>query len=164
MKVLEDYRWHDLSIMNDEDIDYEALPEEVLADLAFCGELYIATSSVLELSSRESKFVVPVTWKILSNSVGDQYLQSAALEALFDMDREKAVTYMMQTMPTFPPYVLNTAMNLLIMRRNELMNMFDSAATVITKRLSEIGEEAEYPKAEVRGRFFRSFKNAQAVP
>jgi len=69
MKVIEDYRWHDLSIMNDEDIDYEANTSEVLADLAFCGELYIATSSVLELSSRESKFVVPVTWKILSNSV-----------------------------------------------------------------------------------------------
>lgn len=158
MEVYDHYRWHDLTIMNDEDIDYEALAEDVLVKLAFSGELYMATSSVLELSSRESKAVVPVTWKILSHSLGDQYLQSAALEALFEMDREKALTYIMDNMQRFEPYLLNTAMNLLIMRRNESMNMFNSAATVITKRLSELGEEAEYPQPEVRGRFLRLFQ------
>lgn len=163
MKVIEDYRFTDLTIMNDEDIDYDALPEEVLVDLALSGELYMATSAIFELSSRESQFVVPVTWKILSKSLGDQYLQSAALEALFDMEREKGMAYIYENISTFPPYLLNTAMNLLIMRRNELLNLFDSATTAITKRLSEMGEETEYPKQEVIGRFLHSFNNLQPV-
>jgi hypothetical protein len=51
--------------MNDEEVDYVTLPEEVLTELALGGELYMATSAVTELSIRHSEAVIPITWLFL---------------------------------------------------------------------------------------------------
>ncbi|MGB0389506.1 MAG: hypothetical protein ACPGWR_32195, partial [Ardenticatenaceae bacterium] len=104
----EQYEWDYLTLMNDEEVDYETLPEEVLTELALGGEWYMATSAVTELSIRQSEAVIPITWQILSKSLGDQYLQAAALSALFEAQREKALAYMLNHAATCEPYLLNT--------------------------------------------------------
>ena len=104
----EQYEWDYLTLMNDEEVDYETLPEKVLTELALGGELYMATSAVTELSIRQSEAIIPITWQILSNSAGDQYLQAAALEALFEAQRENALAYMLNHATTCEPYLLDT--------------------------------------------------------
>lgn len=51
--------WANVSLMNDEDIDYTLIPEAVLQELALGNELYIATSALVELWMRESYRITP---------------------------------------------------------------------------------------------------------
>jgi hypothetical protein len=155
------YDWNNLTIMNDEDIDYSTLPEEGLAKLALSGELYIATSAVVELSIRESEAIVPVTWEILSKSLGDGYLQAAALEALFEADLKKAAVYMSKHARSCHPYVLNTIMDLLMMTRNDSDSRFESTSVLIstiTERLKGLDSEVQFPKPDVKARFLKLSK------
>lgn len=82
-----------LMMMNADDIDYSNLSEDMLQTLALDDELYVANYAIAELSRRESKEASSVAWQILSNSLGDCYLQTAALKILFHMNREKALNY-----------------------------------------------------------------------
>jgi len=108
------HEWNNLSLMNDEDIDYSIIPEAVLQELALGNELYIATSALVELWMRENSVVAPIAWKILSTSHGDLYLQATALSALFSVDKEKALNYMSEKVVDCEPLLLNEIMKLII--------------------------------------------------
>ncbi|GAA6615893.1 hypothetical protein [Scytonema sp. NUACC26] len=72
-----------IDFMTDDDIDYGSLSEDVLKQLALGDELFIATSALVELRLRKSDMAAMVAWEILSNSLGDKYLQATALSVLF---------------------------------------------------------------------------------
>ncbi|MDM8551645.1 hypothetical protein QUF72_16275 [Desulfobacterales bacterium HSG2] len=65
-------------------IDYAALSDDVLGQLALGNELYIATSALSELSGRNPTLTVPVAWQIIATGHGDYYLQKLATELLFE--------------------------------------------------------------------------------
>ena len=60
----------DIIMLDDYDIDYAALPDDTLGQLALCNELYIATSALSELSERNSTLVMPIAWQIIATEHG----------------------------------------------------------------------------------------------
>ena len=50
----------DIMMLDDYDIDYTVLSDDVLGQLALGNELYIATSALNELSSRNPTLSVPI--------------------------------------------------------------------------------------------------------
>lgn len=74
----------DIMMLDDDDIDYAALSDDMLEQLALCNEFYIATSALNELSGRNSILTVPVAWQIIADKHGDYYLQKLAVELLFE--------------------------------------------------------------------------------
>ncbi|MDM8549007.1 hypothetical protein QUF72_02970 [Desulfobacterales bacterium HSG2] len=74
----------DIMMLDDHDINYAALPDDILGQLALCNELYIATSALNELSERNPTLTVPVAWQIIATEHGDYYLQKLAAELLFE--------------------------------------------------------------------------------
>lgn len=73
-----------LIMLDDTDIDYTALSDETLGQLALENELYIATSALNELSSRNPTLIVPIAWQIIITEHGDYFLQKLAMELLFE--------------------------------------------------------------------------------
>ena len=128
-----------LLLMNDCDIDYSTLNESMLKQLALEIEPYIAQSALAELHLRESSEALPTALKILSRSQADQYLHGAALEILFRMDRDNALSYMIEFAPNCEPHVLNTMLDLLLYEsdfRYELAVM-----RLITQRVKSLSDE-----------------------
>ncbi len=83
----------ELTLLGNEDIDYTCLTDDILSKLTLGDDLFIATSALSELASRRSPQVVPIAKEILCQSVGDRYLQAAAIESLFHVSPEQAVLY-----------------------------------------------------------------------
>ncbi|MDM8521427.1 hypothetical protein QUF64_15375 [Anaerolineales bacterium HSG6] len=73
-----------IMMLDDYDIDYSALSDDILGQLALGNELYIATSALNELSRRNPAVIVPVAWQIIVTEHGDYYLQKLAMELLFE--------------------------------------------------------------------------------
>jgi hypothetical protein len=74
----------DIMMLDDYDIDYTTLSDDVLGQLALGNELYIATSALNELSRRNPTLTVPIAWQIIATEHGDYYLQKLAMELLFE--------------------------------------------------------------------------------
>ena len=74
----------DIMMLDEYDIDYTTLSDDVLGQLAVGNELYIATSALNELSSRNPTLTVPIAWQIIVTEHGDYYLQKLAMELLFE--------------------------------------------------------------------------------
>jgi len=128
-----------LLLMNDCDIEYSSLSESMLSQLALEIEPYIALSALTELLIRESSEAVPTAVKILSGSLADQYLRGTALKILFRMDRDNALSYMIELAPNCEPYVLNTMLDLLLYESDfkyELATMRQ-----IAQRVNLLGDE-----------------------
>lgn len=83
----------EITLLGDDNIDYTSLDEGILSKLTLGDDLFIATSALSELASRRSPQVVPIAQEILCQSVGDRYLQAAAIESLFHVSPEQAVVY-----------------------------------------------------------------------
>ena len=118
----------ELTLFGDESIDYEALSQELLADLALGDDLFIATSAIAELAIRDSTKTVCVTEKILANFMGDRYLQAAALESLFKVKPKQAIIYMKSYLDTQDPYIMNSISELI----SENLSYFDTLPVKIT--------------------------------
>lgn len=103
-----------LLMMNDDDINYDHLSEDILATLALELEPYIASSALVELSARESTLLIPISQKILSNPLSDQFLQATALEILFEAEANQAMTYMLEYALHGGSYLLDAIIDLMI--------------------------------------------------
>jgi hypothetical protein len=149
---------NELMMLTDDDIDYGDLPLDILEQLAFGDELFIATSALGELSRRDSSIAASVSWKILSCFQGDCYLQAAALEVLFQFDREKALNYIRTQAQSCNPYILNSIMQLMIENESDFKSdTTSSLVSIVLQRLKEFDSEAQYPEPEVRKNFLNTY-------
>lgn len=89
----------DIIMLDDDDIDYAAFPDETLGQLALCNELYIATSALNELSVRNPTLTVPIAWQIIATKHGDYYLQKLAVELLFEHAAGSVTQFVRQNKP-----------------------------------------------------------------
>ena len=150
--------WANLSLMNDEDIDYSLLPEDVLKKLALGNEFYIATSALMELWVRESSATAPLAWEILSNSHGDRYLQATALRVLFRTNKEKALDYMIRQAQECDIFVLNEMMQLIVENPSDFTWAYDSSVVrIIFEQLKKLEDEQELIDKEVRDSFLKLY-------
>ncbi|NET62052.1 MAG: hypothetical protein F6K47_39845 [Symploca sp. SIO2E6] len=150
--------WNNLSLMNDEDIDYTVIPEAVLQELALGNELYIATSALVELWMRESSAVATIAGKILSTSHGDCYLQATALDVLFSADKEQALNYMSEKVADCEPLLLNEMMTLMIENPSDFVP--SSTSTIfqtIIERLKNLRDEQEWIEPDVQQDFMQLY-------
>ncbi|MEI6044888.1 MAG: hypothetical protein WCS37_11090 [Chloroflexota bacterium] len=113
--------WQNLTVLDHDQIDYKSLPEKALESLALSNELYIATSALVELSIRESKLAPLVASQILSNSLGDSYLQASALSVLFKMERKQALDFMRKHTTFNDPILLNKIMELIMENEDDFI-------------------------------------------
>jgi len=155
--------WNNLSLMNDEDIDYSIIPEALLQELALGNELYIATSALVELWMRENSEVGPIAWEILSTSHGDLYLQATALSALFSTDKEKALNYMSKKVVDCEPLLLNEIMKLMIDSPSDfLLSSTYRILQTTVERLTNLKDEQAFIEPEVKQDFMQIY-NASAL-
>ncbi len=154
-----------IDFMTDDDIDYSSLSGDVLKQLALGDELFIATSALVELRLRKSDIAAMVAWEILSKSLGDKYLQAAALSVLFDMNQEQAINFMLKQTQYFDLYILNTVMELMI--ENEAAfksNQASFMVTLVKKRLQELNNLTKLPEPdEVTDRFFHIYGDVKKI-
>lgn len=122
---------NDLMMLADDDIDYSSLSVETLKELALGDELFIATSALGELANRDRSLGAEVAKGILLESRGDRYLQSAALEILFQRNREQALDYMVRYAKECDRYILHTIMELIIENKDD----FKSGIALSVSRL-----------------------------
>ncbi|NES18312.1 MAG: hypothetical protein F6K41_05125 [Symploca sp. SIO3E6] len=155
--------WNNLSLMNDEDIDYSIIPEALLQELALGNELYIATSALVELWMRENSAVARIAWEILSTSHGDLYLQATALSALFSTDKEKALHYMSEKVVDCEPLLLNEIMKLIIDSPSDFVPSSTSKIFQTTiERLTNLRNEQGFIEPDVQQELIQLY-NASAL-
>jgi hypothetical protein len=127
----------------------------------------IATSTLGELASRNSSVAAKVAWEILSDSRGDRYLQAAALETLFQGNRELALDYMSQHAWDCERYLLNTIMELMIENSSDFQsNLALSVSSIVHEQIKKMNNQEEFIAPEVIDSFLNLYceaGNFQAV-
>lgn len=103
----------ELTLLGDEEIDYTSLTDDILSKLTLGDDLFIATSALSELASRRSPQVVPIAKEILCQSVGDRYLQAAAIESLFHLSPEQAMVYIKSYHGARDSYITDSVLQLM---------------------------------------------------
>jgi hypothetical protein len=73
----------------------------------------------------------------LSKSLGDKYLQAAALSVLFDMSQEQAINFMIKQTQYSDSYILNTIMELMI--ENEADFKSEAASSIVGRYSNSLG-------------------------
>lgn len=153
-----------LDFMTDDDIDYSNLSEDVLKQLALGDELFIATSALVELRLRKNAIAAIIAWKILSKSLGDKYIQAAALSVLFDMNQEQAINFMLKQTQHSDSYILNTIMELMIENETDFKSEpASSIVNIVKERLRELDNSIKFPEPEVRDRFLHIYGYAVKI-
>lgn len=155
---------NELMMLTDEDIDYSNLSEETLKELALGDELFMATSALGELSRRKSSLAALIADEILSQSLGDCYLQANALEVLFDLNRKQALDYISEKGLYSNSYILNTIMELMIENESDFKR--GSALSLITfvkERLKEFGSCEKFLEPEVRDYFLKLYGSIENI-
>jgi hypothetical protein len=104
--------WEYKTIADDEDIDYNSLPDEALKAFALGNDLFMANSALAELAMRENNLAEIVADEILTKQLGDQYLQVAALEILFNKNKTKALKQASSLIPHADLYFVNKTIEL----------------------------------------------------
>lgn len=85
----------DISMRLDEDVDYLALDDETLFDLAARpGDQFIATSALAELSRRNAPGTRAAALAILTGTWADRHLRAFAIPTLYEVDRRGALDIM----------------------------------------------------------------------
>ena len=121
---------NEILLLNDDQVNYAALPDETLVALALAEDMFIATSALVELARRKSPLAASVACNILDELRGDSLLRSSALETLFAVDRERALTYIAAHTLSADPPLVGTIMELMV----ENSDIFHVAATATTTR------------------------------
>jgi len=88
---LTDADYANLTMLGDEQIAYEKMSDSVLSKLALSGDLYIATSSLVELDCRHSPLAGEISAKLVGGRSADVHLQSIAFRVLFETNPKQAV-------------------------------------------------------------------------
>lgn len=147
---------HELMMLTDDEIDYNTLSDDELKELALGDELFIATSALGELENRNGNLGAEVAWEILSNAKGDRYLQAAALETLFQCNRELALDYMKEQAQKCDRYLLKTVIDLII----ENPSVFSSGlgwpvSRLIRERIKSFKDEEQFIAPELIDSFWK---------
>ena len=116
----------ELTLLGDQEIDYDTLSDDILAELALGDDLFIANSALSELTIRKSIKTISVAQQILDQSYADRYLLAAALQSLFKMSPAQAVGYIKSYAMRGDAYINNSIAEL--MMENE--SYFRAASTV----------------------------------
>jgi hypothetical protein len=154
----------ELMILADNQIDYNTLSTENLKELVLGDELFIATFALGELANRNSKLAAEVAWKILSKSKGDHYLQAAALETVFQSNRELALDYMSRHAQEGNYYILNTIMELMIENKNDFQSgMPLSVSCLVYEQIKKLNDEEDFIEPEVKNRFLNLYTQVKNV-
>lgn len=128
-----------LLLLTDQEINYATLSDELLEHLALESDPYIATSAIDQLGLRKSPVAIETAEHLLTHANREHFLQSSALRVLFAMDRQRALTYMLDHVSHAHPQVLNTLVELLLYEsdfRDELR-----LAVALKQRISGCEEE-----------------------
>ena len=149
---------YDISIMSDDQINYNSLSEITLRDLVLGDDLFVATSALATLAMRKSNLAGELAGKILENMLGDDYLQSAAINILFDSDRSRSLELLIERMATCKPYIFNTILELMIQNTD----VFKSTATypivrLALERIDQVTKPSKWPSREVLDSFLEIF-------
>jgi hypothetical protein len=149
---------HELMMLTDDEIDYNTLSDEELKELALGDEMFIATSALGELENRNSNLGAEVAWEILSSSKGDRYLQSAALETIFQSNRELAWDYISQHVWDCDRYILNTILELMIENPSDFQSALASSVFLLVReRIKNLNQEEECISPEVIDSFLNLY-------
>jgi hypothetical protein len=150
----------ELLFLNEDEIDFKILSDEVLRDLALGPELFVATSALGELTNRNGPLGLGTADEILSEGIGDRYLQASALEAVFDLDWKRALAYWRQHIDDCDPYLLNSTIRL--MTDASYQDFFQSGpgAEIVGRvraRLRQHSPVERYPQAELIEKFHQLY-------
>lgn len=156
---------NELMMLTDNQIDYSGLSEAELKELALGDELFLATSALGELASKNKSIAANVAKVILSNSRGDRYLQAAALETLFQCNRGQALDYISkyamecvhEAHPDDERYILNTIMEIIIENQSDFHSGLGwSVFSSVSERIKKMNSE-EFSDPEVRDSFLNLY-------
>jgi mRNA-degrading endonuclease RelE of RelBE toxin-antitoxin system len=153
---------HELMMLTDDEIDYNTLSDDELKELALGDELFIATSALGELENRNGNLGAEVAWEILSNAKGDRYLQSAALETLFQTNRKRALHYMSQHEQNCDHYLLKTVIELIIENPSDFSSGIGwSVSRLARERIKNFKNAEEFIAPELIGSFLKLYENLE---
>jgi hypothetical protein len=88
---LTDADYANLTLLEGEQIAYDKMSDSVLSKLALSGELYIATSSLVELDCRHSPLACETAAKVVGAKSADAHLQSIAFRILFETNPKQGL-------------------------------------------------------------------------
>jgi hypothetical protein len=153
----------ELELLSDHEIDYEALPDPVLRDLTLRNDLFKATSALVTLSQRGSKYAEMLASDIIAKGLGDRFLQGAAINVLFDFNPAKALEFVTKEIRTGDLYVFNSILELMLDHQAYFGDGDRIWLTEIaTQRLTELNETEKWPTAEVKERFLATYPSRLA--
>ncbi len=154
----------ELFLLTDADIEYDELSDETLKELALGDDLFVATSALTKLSIRESKMAGETAWKILSEALGDKFLQALALRVIFDTDKSLFFDYIKNKLQQLEPCSLSTVLELALENQDDFNS--DVSGTAIIGKLLKLLEQAEkaieFSDVEVKNNFVKTFQ--QTLP
>lgn len=127
----------ELALLGDQEIEYDKLSDDILAQLALGDDLFIANSALSELTIRKSINTISVAQQILDESYADCYLLAAALQSLFKMSPAQAVGYIKSYAARGDAYINNSIAEL--MMENE--SYFNNTATTAINGTSKTVED-----------------------
>lgn len=139
----------ELTLLGNEDIDYTCLTDDILTKLTLGDDLFIATSALSELTSRRSPQVVPIAKEILCQSVGDRYLQAAAIESLFHVSPSQAVGYIKSYAARGDAYIDNSIAEL-IMENESYFHPSGTPINVASQRFPEHQTNGYYVQPKIK--------------
>lgn len=96
-----------LQILTADQVDYDALPDAVLAGLALAPEPFIATSALHTLSGRRSPLAAGTARRLLAGGQADRWLLASAVDVLYGAEPHAARAWMEAHAASCHPYVLS---------------------------------------------------------
>lgn len=136
--------WERLLLLNSDDIDYRALPDEVLEKLALSEEQSIATLALSELVTRAAPSAQGIAQKILDSADSDRFLKAAAIEGLYEIDPSAAFDYIRAHAGEADPYVVESMVSLIVENEpDQTAEPARSAIQALLKRLQSRPKEGE---------------------
>lgn len=149
--------WEGLLLHAANDIDYRALPEEVVAKLALSDDPSISTLALADLVSRQSGKARYVAWTLLHSPGSDRHLKAAALEALYEVDPEEAFRYIEANAERTDSYLVKSMLDLMVVNEVDASREpARSAAARLRERLGRRPEEDGIP-AQRRADFLEAY-------
>lgn len=154
----------DIDMLTDDQIDYGDLPDLTLRNLVVGEDLFVANSALTTLAMRKSQLAVELAEDIIVNTLGDAYLQAAAINILFDRDRERSLHLLITLIASCKPYVFNTILELMI--QNSIFFRSTNALQVVRsalERIAQTDKSSKWSRREVIDGFLEIFGQGSGV-
>lgn len=145
-------------MLSDDQINYSSLPDDVLKELVLGPDLFVANSALATLATRHSELATTLSQHILDTKHGDHYLQAAALNTIFEADRQKALELIKRELTGCDPYVFNAILEIMIQHTELFRSLtFQPVVHAACQRINELGDGVKWPASEVKGSFLRLY-------